>query len=393
MATRLYFPSTTAADVTPAANGAWDYTSEALNRKLVKQTKSNTAIEIGTRIGPWTAGQNALDRRYVSDPISGGKTISGTVKMQLKAREYAAQDNSTSRLEIYVVSNNGSTVRGTLLAIGQYGPATEYINNITHRNKTFADGDTLTSVAALDGDRIVVAVGHSDASGTTPEASCQFGDPTEDSDFPEDETQTSAGVGWIEFSMDIFTTTFTQSIAATSAGVATLAMSTIHAISISAASTAIASLSRISTFSRSIAVSAGSSVIVSSVATFVRSISATALSLASLARVATFGRSIAMTASSVATISTVNVFSATIAAVAGSTASIALATTHALTIIASAGSSVIIGLSTTFFRSISAVGGSIISLVTQFIPGVTDPIRKASMRTHRNDGSTNTRLR
>lgn len=225
MATRCYFPSTTAADVTPVASGSWGYTSEALNRKLVPTTKSDTAIAIGTQIGAWTAGQNALDRRYVSAPLSGAQTVSGTVKMQLMAREYNNGDNSTSRMEIYVVHNDGQTVRGTCLAIGQYGPTSEYVNNATHRNKTFADGDSLTSVSASDGDRIVVAVGHSDATGATPEGSCKFGDPTATSDLPENETQTTDGVGWIEFSANLTfqtSTTFPQALPATEVSAPTI---------------------------------------------------------------------------------------------------------------------------------------------------------------------------
>lgn len=199
MATRLYFASTTAGEVTPVANGAWGFTSEALVRKLVNGGKSNTALAIGAQIGPWTAGQSALDRRYVSAPLE-AQTINGTVAMQLMTREYATADNTTSRLEVYVVSRDGQTVRGTLLAINQYGPATEYVNNVTHRNKTYADGDAIGAVVAQKGDRIVVCVGHTDAAGSTPEGSCKFGDPTGTADLPVNETQTTDGVGWIEFS-------------------------------------------------------------------------------------------------------------------------------------------------------------------------------------------------
>lgn len=90
-----------------------------------------------------------------------------------------------------------------LSPIAQYGPATTYINNATMRNKTFADGDALTGVTMSDGDRIVVAIGHSNGPVLEPEpppfqAACKFG--TSGTDLPENETQTTDGVGWIEFS-------------------------------------------------------------------------------------------------------------------------------------------------------------------------------------------------
>lgn len=200
MATRLYFPANTAAEVTPVANGAWGYTTEALNRKLVPTTKSNTALADGSQIGAWTSGQTALDRRYVSPPLDGAQTLSGTVACVLMAREFNNGDNTTSRMEIYVVNQAGDTVRGTALAIGQYGPATEMLNNATLRNKRYADGDTLSSVSCSDGDRVVVCIGYTDAAGSTPEGQCKYGDPTAGTDLAENETNTTANPGWIEFS-------------------------------------------------------------------------------------------------------------------------------------------------------------------------------------------------
>lgn len=200
MATRMYFPSTTVAPVSPVANGSWGFTTEQSNGRLSPRVL-NTSQTNGTTIGPWTSGQTAADRRYVSPSLRAPVTISGTVKMQLLVQEQISSDNSTSRVEIYVVSKDGSTVTGTLLAIGQAGPATEYDNNL--RNKTFiSSGTTLTSVSTNEGDRIVVVVGHSDNSGITPEAIVQFGDAVGVSDLPEDETATS-GRGWIEFSQNL----------------------------------------------------------------------------------------------------------------------------------------------------------------------------------------------
>ena len=67
-------------------------------------------------------------------------------------REYATSDNVDQIIcKIAVVSADGLTVRGTLLAIG-IGPTGEFLSNTSHRNKTIADGNSLGSVAAQDGD-------------------------------------------------------------------------------------------------------------------------------------------------------------------------------------------------------------------------------------------------
>ena len=122
--------------------------------------------------------------------------------MQIMVREYADTDNVAAiYLCVKVVSEDGSTVRGTLLSLNYYAGVSEFINNATHRNKKGADGDSMSDVDAQDGDRIVVEIGYSDAAGTTPEASAKWGENADD--LPENETQTADGAGWIEFSGDI----------------------------------------------------------------------------------------------------------------------------------------------------------------------------------------------
>lgn len=205
MATRLYFKATEAAPVNPGFDGAWGYTGEALRRALSLVREYGDTPASGAQIGPWTPGQVALDRQYVSPPLSGAQTITGIVKLYLLAREFASTDNATSRLGLRVVSNDGITFRGTVLAVAQYGPNTELSTGL--RNKGFADGDAVASVNAQDGDRIVVEVGYTDgigAAGTTPEAQAQWGAEAKGtySDLPENETAT-AGIGWVEFSQNL----------------------------------------------------------------------------------------------------------------------------------------------------------------------------------------------
>lgn len=207
MATRFYFPSGADGDLpggfTPTAPDAgWEDTNDSF-AKLMKTVKfAGNAVNPGN-LTSWTAGQDALTAQWFSEPIQ-AQTISGTVKCQLACREHAGTDNSTSRMGLRVVSNDGSVVRGTLLAVGQYGPATELVNNATFRNKTFADGDSVSSVVAEAGDRILVEQGFSDAAGTTPQATGRWGATEGTADLGENETESSNTlVPWLEFSMDI----------------------------------------------------------------------------------------------------------------------------------------------------------------------------------------------
>ncbi|MGH9651115.1 MAG: hypothetical protein ACRD3I_11675, partial [Terriglobales bacterium] len=200
--TRFYFPSGTSysATVSPGFDSGWNYTSEA-SRFTMRTTKGATAIAAGTQIGAWTAtaGQRALDRQYISAPMA-AQTISGTVLMQLMVREFATTDNvDRCIIKVLIVSHDGATVRGTPLAIGNYSTTAEFVSNATHRNKTCADGDTLTSVAASAGDRIVVEIGYENSgSATTPEAAAKWGENA--TALPIEEAQTTDGAGWIEFS-------------------------------------------------------------------------------------------------------------------------------------------------------------------------------------------------
>ncbi len=207
MVTRFYFPATEASAVNPAFDAGWEDTSEALRRRL-EDVKGVDAIAAGSTINLLEdVVRDELDRQYVSDPMAAGNTwTSGvsTFAMQLMVREFANTDNvDRGILGVRIVSQDGLTVRATLLAVANYGPTLEFINNATMRNKTFADGDLVgATYTTVDGDRLVVEIGYqSSVLNTTPQAAAKYGQNA--TDLPVNETQTTDGAGWIETSVTI----------------------------------------------------------------------------------------------------------------------------------------------------------------------------------------------
>lgn len=199
---RLYLSAAQAAPITNVnPDAGWEYTTELTRAKLIEAKEAGDALALGTQIGPWTPGQDAIDRQYVSPPINGAFTflVTDTLRLQLATREFNNGDNTTSRLGIRVVSQDGTTVRGTLKVVANYGPATELLNNATLRNKTFADADALAALVCQDGDRIIVEIGYSDAAGATPEGQGRYGAPTGTADHANNETETTSLVPWVEF--------------------------------------------------------------------------------------------------------------------------------------------------------------------------------------------------
>lgn len=153
-----------------------------------------------------TTGQDRCHRQWISRPMAAGNVFntSVTYKAYAQVLESAANDNIITRLGVRIVSEDGSTVRHTVLAVANYGNATEF--NTALRNKIFADGDAGTgSYTTVDGDRLVVEWGHNDSAGASISASSRWGSTgTTIADLPENETSTSTTERpWFETSLDI----------------------------------------------------------------------------------------------------------------------------------------------------------------------------------------------
>lgn len=198
----LYF-SLQSGSVNTPFSGMWQTTAGA-TRFILKSIKNKDAITAGSTInGGAAAGSIYLDRQYISEPLAYPQLINGQISGQLMVRELAGTDN-VDRVFVCgkVVSKDGSVIRGTILPSGNYGPTLEFIANATHRNKTIITNQALTSVQALQGDRLVFEIGYSNSTaGTTPQASAKWG--MNAPRLPVNETQTTDGAGWLQITPDL----------------------------------------------------------------------------------------------------------------------------------------------------------------------------------------------
>lgn len=210
MATRFYLPETEPAAVVVTPDAAWEVTSSpAATRRMTTIKKTASDALATTAAYTSTTGQDRMHRQYVSDPMAAGITFDTgvTYKCYVQCLESNADDNIVSRLGVRIVSLDGSVVRITILSVADYSTATEW--NTTIRNKAFANGDAgVGSYVTVAGDRLVIEIGHNDASGATISASSRFGTVSAGGDSGEDETGTGATLApWFETSA---TVTFLQ---------------------------------------------------------------------------------------------------------------------------------------------------------------------------------------
>lgn len=201
MPTRFYLPSTGDAAVSPTYSSLWEYTSEATRRELVTTKISSAMTDAGAQETVATSSIDVLIRQYVSQPLP-AQTISGNVKGQIRAYEFVADNDLSRAVLIRVCSNDGSTIRGTLLEHFPSSLTSEF--NTSLQNRYFPPSTGLSSLAIQEGDRIVIEYGYRAFNSHSSDSVgwLNFGDNS-GTDLPENETATTSDNPWIEFSIDI----------------------------------------------------------------------------------------------------------------------------------------------------------------------------------------------
>ena len=199
MAKRFYFIASTSGIVTPGSyQGAWDQTASSTTTNL-SLTKSGSASEATINETNVSGSWDVLLRRFVSPAFLSDGTFSGTVTYALPVIESQTSADAAAHVHVWVMQPDG-TARGTLLANYVSSTGNEFgVNTPITRGET---GLTLSSVAVLAGDRIVVEVGAIFRNVTTSSRGAKMYVGGTGSDLVIGTTSPSipSGAGWIEFS-------------------------------------------------------------------------------------------------------------------------------------------------------------------------------------------------
>ena len=199
MASRFYLPASGTAAVSPAFDATWDVTTTSPRRPLTSGGSTSLATQITdteTSAGP----QDVLSAQFVSAPIA-AQTITGTMSVVIPAVESNASTLAYLEVVVRVVSNDGQTVRGTLYSgidgteLAWPAVATRIFNAVS-----------VTSVAALTGDRIVVEMGawFNNVTASARSANIRYGDLNTLTDYAlTSALTTTVERPWVEFSQTI----------------------------------------------------------------------------------------------------------------------------------------------------------------------------------------------
>lgn len=213
VATRLYISATDAPTLSPAFDASWEVTGSAI-RRLLETTKNGIAgsstlqTNIATASNSPAGAVDVLHIQGVSAPLDSNQTISGNLKGQIIAAENNAAADYRAQLVAWVCKSDG-TSRGVLYAGDAAALSSEFTVIQTFTNRKFPRGGSvaLSSVNALTGDRIVIEAGaRKHENGTTSrQAFLHYGNASDLTDLPEDETDTNrfTKAPWFEFDSTI----------------------------------------------------------------------------------------------------------------------------------------------------------------------------------------------
>lgn len=151
---KIYLPSTGAAAVSPDFDAAWEETGDAVRLAMVV-TKIASAMTTKT-ITAVALAQDLLFLQYVSGTLA-AQLLAGPISIQMRTAEALGTANAVCRMALKVVSEDGATVRATLLAHADYGSGTEW--NTSLRNQIFAFQDQITAYTCILGDRLLLELG------------------------------------------------------------------------------------------------------------------------------------------------------------------------------------------------------------------------------------------
>jgi hypothetical protein len=206
MATRFYLPSSGASAINPAYSAYWNGTQQSgaadgFARYALVTTKIGSSMATISEDGNTDTTDSAyIYGQWVSAPIAAQTISAQTLKLQIRALEENARANQFVAISVRVLSNDGTTVRGTIL---QDKDGTEIATSLTNRGHSA----TTTEVTASANDRIVIEIGTSGnpdtgSGGDSHDCDMRIGDAS-GSDLPENDTGTDDYNPWVEFANNI----------------------------------------------------------------------------------------------------------------------------------------------------------------------------------------------
>lgn len=208
-ATRFYYPAEGSGtpNISPAFDAGWEQTGQATRLKLLhkpKLTTLSTLADDTTRTVPITTTQDILCNQFVSDPIPPQRIdTSCTLSSVIRVLASATTENATLAFVVKIVSQDGTVVRGTLLS--NFTTGATFVATAATR---ILAASAVTAVTTQPGDRIVVELGaHAAAPSTAGTYTMRQGNSVA-TDFALTSALTTDLNPWIEFSTDLFATSF-----------------------------------------------------------------------------------------------------------------------------------------------------------------------------------------
>jgi hypothetical protein len=193
MATRLYLPSTGSAAITPGFASGWEDTSIGA-RLPCYTTKQSTTMTTVSFVDANDTNRDILFRQYISEPLANQSIDAQSVVFRIRALERATTCNMFTTINIRLVSNDGSVVRGTLVSMRRDG--VEAATSLTNRNNT---GNS-TAIVCHSGDRLVIEIGMGGdpGAGSDHDSDMRIGD-ADATDLGANDTDTSDFNPYVEF--------------------------------------------------------------------------------------------------------------------------------------------------------------------------------------------------
>jgi len=205
MATRFYLPiSGTEPLSSLAVDSGWTR-SDSLLRKPCDITKTDSQLMQKSAIWQVTSTSSWVWMQFQSKCLATGYSwITGdTVSMVIKVAEAAAQVDSHLAYCIRVVSQDGSTIRGTIgvfrTSSSEYPTSLATIATRIHSART----DGASNFSSQAGDRIIIEIGHYGITPTLNAVYFNYGAPTGTGDYALTAGLTTDLCPWVELSRDV----------------------------------------------------------------------------------------------------------------------------------------------------------------------------------------------